>query len=91
LDGANQGGAFPALLSYVPEERISVEQAVKGYTLGSAYARFSDDQLGSLEAGKEADLAILSQDIFSTAADRIGKTKVVITMVGGKIVFEETN
>lgn len=91
LDGANQGGAFPALLSYVPEERISVEQAVKGYTLGSAYARFSDDQLGSLEAGKEADLAILSQDIFSTAADRIGKTKVVMTMVGGKMVFEDTN
>jgi predicted amidohydrolase YtcJ len=91
LDGANQGGAVPALLSYVPEERISVEQAVKGYTLGSAYARFSDDQLGSLEAGKEADLAILSQDIFSTAADRIGKTKVVMTMVGGKMVFEDTN
>jgi predicted amidohydrolase YtcJ len=91
LDGANQGGAVPALLSYVPEERISVEQALKGYTLGSAYARFSDDQLGSLEAGKEADLAILSQDIFSAAADRIGKTKVVMTMVGGKMVFEDTN
>jgi hypothetical protein len=44
-----------------------------------------------LEAGKEADLAILSQDIFSTAADRIGKTKVVMTMVGGKMVFEDTN
>jgi hypothetical protein len=91
LDGANQGGAVPALLSYVPEERISVEQAVEGYTLGSAYARFSDDQLGSLKAGKEADLVILSQDIFSTAAGRIGKTKVVMTMVGGKIVFDDRN
>lgn len=91
LDGANQGGAIPALLSYVPEERISVEQAVRGYTFGSAYARFSDEQIGSLEAGKEADLAILSQDIFSVAPDSIGRTKAVLTMVGGKVVFQETD
>jgi predicted amidohydrolase YtcJ len=46
----------------VHEETITVEQAVKAYTLGSAYARFSEDRLGTLETGKEADLAVLSQD-----------------------------
>src|SRR4029077_7760373 len=64
FDGAGQGGAVPTLSSYIPEERISVEQAVKAYTMGSAYARFSEDTLGSLEVGKFADLAVLSQDVF---------------------------
>ena len=91
LDGANQGGAVGTLLSYVPDERISVEQAIRGYTWGSAYARFSEDKLGTLEAGKEADLAVLSQDVFSAPADQISKTKVVLTMVGGKVVFREGN
>jgi hypothetical protein len=91
LDGAGQGGALAVPLAYVPEESISVEQAVQGYTLGSAYARFSEDKLGSLEAGKEADLAVLSQDVFSAPPESISKTKVVLTMVGGKVVFNEGN
>jgi len=90
LDGANQGGAVGTLLSYVPEERVSVETAVRGYTWGSAYARFSEDKLGTLEAGKEADLAVLSQDVFAAPADQISNTKVQLTMVGGKVVFQET-
>jgi predicted amidohydrolase YtcJ len=89
LDGANQGGAIATLLTYVPDERISVEQAIRGYTWGSAYARFSEDKLGTLEAGKEADLAVLSQDVFTVPAEQISKTKVQLTMVGGKVVFEE--
>ena len=89
FDGGGQGGAVPTLSSYVPEERITVEQAVNAYTLGSAYARFSEDRLGSLEVGKEADLAVLSQDIFSVAPEELGKTHVVMTMVGGKVVFSE--
>jgi predicted amidohydrolase YtcJ len=73
----------------VPEESITVEQAVKAYTLGSAYARFSEDRLGTLENGKEADLTVLSQDIFSAAPSELSKTHVIMTMVGGKIVFSE--
>jgi hypothetical protein len=87
--GAGQGGMVPTKDSYVPEERLSVEQAVNAYTHGAAYARFSDDRLGTLDVGKEADLAVLSQDIFSIKADEIAKTKVVLTMVGGKVVFAE--
>jgi len=89
FDGAGQGGAVPSKDSYVPEERLSVEQAVNAYTQGSSYARFSDDRIGTLEAGKDADLAVLSQDIFSVKPDEIGRARVVMTMVGGKVVFRE--
>jgi predicted amidohydrolase YtcJ len=89
FDGAGQGGTVPTKDSYVPEERLTVEQAVNAYTQGSAYARFSDDRIGTLEAGKEADLAVLSQDIFSVKPEEIAKARVVITMVGGKVVFTE--
>jgi predicted amidohydrolase YtcJ len=91
FDGAGQAGAVGTLTYYVPDERISVEEAVAGYTRGSAYARFSEDTLGTVEAGKEADLAVLSQDIFSVAHDSIAKTKVLLTMVGGKVVFKQEN
>ena len=89
FDGAGQGGTVPTKDTYVPVERLTVEQAVNAYTQGSAYARFSDDHIGTLEAGKEADLAVLDRDIFSGNPEEIGKTKVVITMVGGRVVFKE--
>jgi predicted amidohydrolase YtcJ len=90
FDGAGQAGSVPTLESYVPDERINVEQAVAAYTRGSAYARFSDDRTGTLEPGKEADLAVLSQDIFAVPRDEIGKTRVLLTIVGGKVVFTDT-
>ena len=89
FDGAGQGGTVPAKESYVPEERLTVEQAVNAYTQGSAYARFSDDRIGTLEPGKESDLAVLSQDIFSVKPEDIAKARVVMTMVGGQVVFTE--
>jgi len=91
FDGAGQGGTVPTKDVYVPEERLTVEQAVNAYTQGSAYARFSDDRTGTLEAGKEADLAVLSRDIFSAKPEEIAKARVVITMVGGRVVFTEGN
>jgi predicted amidohydrolase YtcJ len=87
LDGAAQGGAVPTGATYVPEERINVEEAVRAYTQGSAYAAFADDRVGSLEVGKYADLAVLSQDIFAAKPEDIGKTRVTLTMVGGKTVY----
>jgi len=89
FDGAGQAGAVPTKESYVPEERLTVEEAVNAYTQGSSYARFSDDRIGTLEVGREADLAVLSQDIFSIKPEEIGKTRVEMTMAGGKIVFTE--
>jgi len=90
FDGGGQGGAVPTSSLYFSEESITVEQAVNAYTLGSVYARFSEDRLGSLEAGKEADLAVLSQDIFSIAPENLAKTHVVLTLVAGNVVFSET-
>lgn len=87
FDGAGQVNYLATKDVYTPEERITVEQAVNAYTQGSAYARFSDDKLGTLEVGKEADLAVLSQDIFSVKPEEISKTKVVTTMVAGKVVY----
>ncbi len=87
LDGAAQGGAKPTGAVYVPEERISVEDAVRAYTQGSAYAAFSDDRVGTLDVGKLADLAVLSRDIFSIDPLTINQTHVTMTMVGGKVVY----
>ncbi len=87
LDGAAMAGARPTGKFYTPEQRVSVREAVDAYTRGSAYAAFADRQVGTLEVGKLADLAVLSQDIFSVPPKAIGKTSVVMTMVGGRIVY----
>jgi predicted amidohydrolase YtcJ len=71
-----------------PEQRINVEQAVTAYTRGAAYERFSDDKIGTLEEGKAADLVELSQDIFAVRPENIGAARVLLTMVGGKTVYQ---
>jgi hypothetical protein len=60
-----------------------------GYTRNAAYGEFMEDKLGSLQAGKIADLVVLSQDLYKVAPTDIGKTKVLLTMVGGRIVWRE--
>jgi len=71
-----------------PSEAITREQAVIAYTLTSAYAEFAEKEKGSLVPGKSADLAVLSQDIFSVPAAELPKTESVLTLVGGKIVYD---
>ena len=71
-----------------PQDAITREQAVTAYTLTSAYAEFAEKDKGSLEPGKLADLAVLSQDIFKASAEDLPKTESVLTMVGGKIVYD---
>jgi predicted amidohydrolase YtcJ len=88
LDGAWQAGARPTGRLYTPEQRVSVREAVDAYTRAAAFAEFAEQRLGTLEPGKLADLAVLSQDIFSVAASRIGETQVLLTLVGGRIVHE---
>ncbi len=70
-----------------PEEKISIEEAIRAYTLGSAYAEFEERRKGTLSPGKFADLIVLSQDITAVPASDILKTEVLLTMVGGKVVF----
>jgi predicted amidohydrolase YtcJ len=88
LDGAAQAGARPTGAVYVPAERISVQDAVTAFTRGSAYAAFAEDRVGTLAVGKLADLAVLSQDIFAVDPLTIGATRVMLTLVGGKVVYE---
>ncbi len=89
LDGARQGGAVPVPgKRYTPQEAIGVQDSVDAYTRGAAYAAFADDHVGSLTPGKYADIVVLSQDVFSVPAQEIGNTRVLLTMVGGKVVFE---
>lgn len=67
---------------------ISVEEAVTAYTLGSAYAEFQEKQKGSIEVGKLADLVILTDDIFTIDPRKIDSTKVLTTIMDGRVVYE---
>ncbi len=81
LDGKRPQG-------WVPEQKITVAEAVRAYTLGSAYASFDETAKGSIEIGKLADLAVLSDDIFKINPVEIGKVKVVMTIFDGKLIYE---
>jgi predicted amidohydrolase YtcJ len=71
-----------------PKEAVTREQAVIAYTQGSAYAEFTDKDKETLESGKVADLAVLSQDIFHIPLNDLPKTESVLTLVGGKVVYD---
>jgi len=73
---------------FLPSERISLEDAIKGYTLGAAYAAHREKEEGSLATGKLADLIMVNQDLFKIEPSEIGKTETLFTMVGGKIVYQ---
>jgi hypothetical protein len=83
LDGKTVGGV--AIRG--PEETPSRPEALRLYTLGSAWFSFDETQRGSLETGKLADLAVLSKDYMTVPVDQIGGIESLLTMVGGKIVY----
>jgi predicted amidohydrolase YtcJ len=70
-----------------PKEAITREQALIAFTRTAAYSEFAEDRLGTLEVGKQADLAVLSQDIFKVSNEDLPKTESVLTIVGGKIAY----
>jgi predicted amidohydrolase YtcJ len=72
---------------FVPAQRLTVAQAIEGYTIGAAYAGHREKTEGSIEPGKLADLIVLSQDPFSIPANQLSKTEVLLTIVGGKVVY----
>jgi predicted amidohydrolase YtcJ len=72
---------------WIPSERISLGDAIKGYTLNAAFAGHREETEGSLEPGKLADLIVVSQDLFNIDPHKIGDTKVLLTMVGGRAVY----
>lgn len=81
LDGKNPGG-------WVPEQRISVEQALRAYTSGDAYGVFAERTRGRLAPGYKADLVLLDQDLTRIAPEAIERVAVRATVVGGRVVYE---
>ena len=80
-DGKNPDGWFPA-------EKITVDQALRCYTVNNAYASFQENKIGTIKAGMLADLTILSQDLFSVAPEKIAGVPVYKTIVNGKEVYQ---
>ena len=74
---------------WIPEQKISVEDAIKCYTVNSAYASFEENIKGTIETGKLADLIILSDDILTIDPNKIKDAKVEMTMFDGKVIYNK--
>jgi predicted amidohydrolase YtcJ len=83
-DGEPKGG-------WLPEQRLTLDEAVRGYTLDASFAGHREKSEGSIEPGKLADLIVLSQNLFDISPREITKTEVLLTMVGGKVVYQSPN
>jgi predicted amidohydrolase YtcJ len=81
LDGAHPGG-------WVPEQKITVEEALRAYTAGGAFASYEEREKGTLEAGKLADFVIIDRDLTTIRPETIREARVMVTVVGGEVVFE---
>lgn len=81
LDGRNPGGWYP-------EQKITLNQALRAYTAGVAYAGFADGRAGILRPGMQADLVLLDHDLFRMAPERIQEAEVRATVVGGHVVYQ---
>jgi len=73
---------------WFPNERLSIAEAIRAYTLNTAYANFEEGIKGSIEVGKLADLAVLSKNLLKVAPKEFLNTEVVYTIVGGKVLYE---
>ena len=80
LDGQHPKG-------WIPEERLTVEEALRAYTQGSAFAAFEEKEKGTIAPGKLADVVVLAQDLFSIPPEKIKEARVALTIVGGKVVY----
>jgi predicted amidohydrolase YtcJ len=81
LDGKRPGG-------WIPEQRVTVAEAIEAYTAGAAYAEFQETEKGSITAGKLADLVLLSGDPFQTPPGALRDLRVELTVSGGRVVFD---
>lgn len=82
LDGKHPQGWFP-------EQKLNLEEALSAYTAGSAYASFEEKEKGTISPGKLADMVVLSDDLFSIPPEKIKDAHVVMTLVGGRVVYQE--
>ena len=80
IDGANPDG-------WVPEQKISLNDALRAYTVTNAFAGYQEDRLGSLEIGKLADFVVLSPDLFAIPPESLQSVYVVKTVIGGEVKY----
>ena len=76
---------------FLPEQRLTREEALKTYTINGAYAAFQEKDLGSITVGKLADITVLSKDIMKIPEPEIPTAEVVYTIVGGKVRYTKPN
>ena len=81
LDGKNPDGWFP-------EQKISLKDVLLGYTVNAAYSMFEEKTRGAIEPGKLADVVVLSDNLFEIDPVEIEKVKVVMTVLGGEIIYQ---
>ena len=81
LDDKNPNG-------WIPEQKITVEEAIKAYTINNAYAAFEENVKGSIDVGKLADLVILNEDILTIDPVKIKDVKVDMTVFDGKVIYK---
>ena len=81
-DGLPEGG-------WNPSEKLTVAELLKGYTIGSSYSVSREEELGTLEAGKLADIVIVDRNLFAVSPEEIRNAKVEMTIMDGEIIYEE--
>jgi len=75
--------------SFYPEQKMTRLEALKSYTINGAYASFQEDKVGSIENGKLADVVVLSNDLLKISDEQIKKTKILMTIIGGKVLYSK--
>lgn len=83
LDGRNPAG-------WIPDQKITVGEALRAYTYGNAWATFMEQKWGALAVGRYADIVVLDRDLFAVAPEAIGSVRVRYTIVGGKVVYTKS-
>ena len=73
---------------FLPDERIELDDALAAFTIGTAWVNHLEDEVGSIEVGKSADLVVLDRDLFDRGAGAIGEARVVATFIDGIAVHE---
>jgi predicted amidohydrolase YtcJ len=80
LDDKNPDG-------WIPAQKITVEEALRAYTMGNAYGVFREQELGSLAPGKLADVAVIDRDLLTMPAESLASARVAVTIAGGRVVY----
>jgi predicted amidohydrolase YtcJ len=84
MDGKPEGGWYP-------EQRLDLETSLRSYTVNNAWAEGEEGSKGTLSVGKLADLVVIDRDLFAIPPQQLKEAKVVLTVVGGRVVFDRAH